>query len=205
MQAQDEFYTQSPIVRAFIAAVRATQAHEAEPAALANLLKPAFAHLLATDGWLPARFRKPAAKSGMGGGIGTHLLYRAGDRSLSLVSLVVPPGASTPVHDHLAWGLIGLYQGTQREDTYSLVRGDLAHGTAELRLESTQDARRGDFYVLLPPDGDIHRITTTSTEPSISIHLLGNDVGCVVRHRFEPDRGAVTAFRSGYTNVPCEG
>ena len=25
----------------------------------------------------------------------------------------MPPGSSTPIHDHLAWGLVGLYRGTQ--------------------------------------------------------------------------------------------
>ena len=52
----------------------------------------------------------------MGGGIGQWLLYRAGDGSLCLFSLVVPPGAETPIHDHLAWGLVGLYAGTQEEE-----------------------------------------------------------------------------------------
>jgi predicted metal-dependent enzyme (double-stranded beta helix superfamily) len=52
----------------------------------------------------------------MGGGIGQWLLFRAGDRSLTLFSLIVPPGSETPVHDHLAWGLVGLYRGTQDEE-----------------------------------------------------------------------------------------
>jgi predicted metal-dependent enzyme (double-stranded beta helix superfamily) len=47
----------------------------------------------------------------MGGGIGQWLIFRAADRSLALFALVVPSGAETPVHDHLAWGLVGLYQG----------------------------------------------------------------------------------------------
>ena len=41
-------------------------------------------------------------------------------------------------------------------------------------------------------------------EPSSSIHLLGNDVGCILRHRFELEKGEVTPFRSGYTNQDCE-
>ena len=43
-------------------------------------------------------------------------MFRAADRSLTLFSLVVPPGSRTPVHDHLAWGLVGLYRGTQDEE-----------------------------------------------------------------------------------------
>ena len=55
----------------------------------------------------------------MGGGIGQWLLYRAEDESLSLFALVVPSGSSTPVHDHLAWGLVGLYRGEQDEEIYA--------------------------------------------------------------------------------------
>ena len=54
----------------------------------------------------------------MGGGIGQYALYRAEDGSLSLFSLVIPAGAETPVHDHLAWGLIGVYRGRQDETVY---------------------------------------------------------------------------------------
>jgi hypothetical protein len=46
-------------------------------------------------------------------------------------------------------------------------------------------------------------VETVSDIPSISIHLLANDTACVWRHRFEPEQGRVTAFRSGYSNAPC--
>ena len=75
----------------------------------------------------------------MGGGIGQWLLYRAGDGSLSLFSLVVPPGAETPIHDHLAWGLVGLYRGTQDEEIYAQRR-------ERARARRAALARPGDFY-----------------------------------------------------------
>ena len=62
----------------------------------------------------------------------------------------------------------------------------------------------GDFYVLLPPRDDIHRVRTTSPETSVSIHLLTNDTGCVWRHSFDPASGEARPFRSGYVNVACE-
>jgi predicted metal-dependent enzyme (double-stranded beta helix superfamily) len=71
---------------------------------------------LATPDWLPATYRAAAPESGMGSGIGQWLLCRADDGSQSLFSLVVPPGSQTPIHDHLAWGLVGLYRGTQDEE-----------------------------------------------------------------------------------------
>src|SRR5690606_12636760 len=107
----DEYYVDSPVVREFIAAVQAARAAEPDPARLVEQLRPAFSRLLQTDGWLPDEFARPYEASGMGGGIGQYLLYRSADRSLSLFSLVVPAGSTTPVHDHLAWGLVGLYRG----------------------------------------------------------------------------------------------
>ncbi len=199
----DEYYADGPILRAFVATVRATLAQETDPTVVVEQLRPAFARLLELDGWLPKEFSRPYHKSGMGGGIGQYLLFRAADRSLTLFSLVVPSGSSTPVHDHLAWGLVGLYRGEQREEMYALESGQVEAGTARLRLVEERTVHTGDFYALLPPTGDIHRVTTTSATPSISIHLLGNDTGCVARHRFEPATGEVAAFRSGYSNVPC--
>ena len=109
----------------------------------------------------------------------------------------MPPESQTPVHDHLAWGLVGLYRGTQDEEIYA-ERGE------GLELTERRALAPGDFYALLPPRDDIHRVRTTSPETSVSIHLLTNDTGCVWRHRFEPETGERADFRSGYVNVACE-
>jgi predicted metal-dependent enzyme (double-stranded beta helix superfamily) len=133
----------------------------------------------------------------MGGGIGQWLLFRAADGSLSLFSLVVPAGSETPVHDHLAWGLVGLYAGAQDEDIYAERNGGL-------ELLQSRSLVPGDFYELIPPVDDIHRVRTTSEETSISIHLLTNDTGCVWRHTYDPESGEREPFRSGWVNVPCD-
>ena len=166
-------------------------------------LKPAFSRLLAADGWLPDAFATPDHASGMGGGIGQYALYRADDGSLCLFSLVVPAGASTPVHDHLAWGLVGVYRGAQQDTTYQRLDDGSDPDRASLRVARQLIVGRGDFYALLPPEGDIHYVNTLSDSPSVSIHLLANDTACVWRHKFDPDAGTVTNFRSGYSNVKC--
>jgi 3-mercaptopropionate dioxygenase len=139
----------------------------------------------------------------MGGGIGTWLLYRSDDRRLSLSSLVVVPGAVTPVHDHLAWGLVGLYEGNQEELVYRQVRST-GEEHCELELAKVNRLGVGDFYELLPPENDIHSVRTTSEVPSVSLHLLGRDIGCVWRHSYDPEQSTVRPFRSGYTNAPCQ-
>ena len=191
-----EFILDTPTVRAFVVDVWETIVGASSPAEACETIKPRFAQLLADPDWLPKRFQSPAPESGMGGGIGQWLLCRAEDGSLSLFSLVVPPGAQTPVHDHLAWGLVGLYRGTQDEEIY-------AHHGGTLELVESRSLATGDFYALIPPRDDIHRVRTTSAETSVSIHLLTNDTGCVWRHAYDPGTGEAEPFRSGYVNVGC--
>jgi 3-mercaptopropionate dioxygenase len=192
----DEYVLDTPVVREFVSAVRASIDVARSPEDACAAIRPRFAELLADPSWLPEQYRESAPESGMGGGIGQWLLFRAADRSLSLFSLVVPSGSETPVHDHLAWGLVGLYQGTQDEDLYTERNGGL-------ELLESRSLRPGDFYELIPPQDDIHRVRTTSEETSVSIHLLTNDTGCVWRHTFDPESGRREPFRSGYVNVPC--
>jgi predicted metal-dependent enzyme (double-stranded beta helix superfamily) len=189
-----EFVLDTPVVRAFVDEVRAAIAAADSAEAACAAIRPRFAGLLADDGWLPVEYQRDAPESGMGGGIGQWALVR--DADLSLFSLVVPPDASTPIHDHLAWGLVGLYRGTQDEEIFR-------HDGRELVLVERRPLAQGDFYELHPPLNDVHRVRTTSPITSVSIHLLTNDTGCVWRHRYEED-GEVKPFRSGYVNTDCE-
>lgn len=192
----DEFVLDTPVVRAFVSEVHAVLESTESHADACEAVRPAFARLLADPDWLPDAYQLPVAESGMGGGIAPWLLYRAGDGSLSLFSLVVPAGSETPIHDHLAWGLVGLYRGTQDEEVYAPRNGSL-------ELVAKRALVAGDFYVLIPPTDDIHCVRTTSPEASVSIHLLTNDTGCVWRHAYDAASGTAHLFRSGYVNVPC--
>jgi predicted metal-dependent enzyme (double-stranded beta helix superfamily) len=193
---EDEWVVDSARVRGFIGDVRAHIDRAGSPAEACELISPLFADLLADHEWLPREYQEPAAHSGMGGGIGQWLVFRAADRSLSLFSLVVPPGAMTPVHDHLAWGLVGIYRGNQDEEFYRPERG-------RLELARRRPLDPGDFYALLPPRDDVHRVRTTSSQTSVSIHLLANDTGCVWRHTYDARTGEASPFRSGYVNAEC--
>ena len=200
---QDEYVLDTPTVRDFIAGVREEIARAASPQAACDAIRPAFAELLADPAWLPERYQEGDPESGMGGGIGQWLLFRAGDRSLTLFALVVPSGSQTPVHDHLAWGLIGVYRGRQDETVYRRLDDGASDTAAQLEVSKRQTMETGEFYSLIPPRDDIHYVKTVSDVPSISIHLLANDTACVWRHRFDPAAGTVRAFRSGYSNAPC--
>ena len=199
----DTYHVQSPLLEAFIQEVRRIADEEPDRSQAVQQLRPSFARLLGDTTWLPDRFTQPDPSGGMGEGVGNYLLYRSAPRDLTLMSLVLPAGASTPVHDHLAWGLVGLYSGEQEEWVYSRANGHEEEGHAQLAEVEHRMLHPGNFYELLPPEGDIHKVRTVGDVPSVSLHLLGNDIGCTWRHRYEPREGSVFPFRSGYSNEEC--
>ena len=197
------FIVDVPEIRALIEETERLTATIADVNRRVEALRPAFGKLLAADDWLPKEYGEPDLKSGMGGGIGQYALYRAEDGSLCLFSLVIPAGAQTPIHDHLAWGVIGVYRGVQDETVYRRTDDGRDESAATLEITRQHTAKHGEFYTLIPPLDDIHYVKTVSETPSISIHLLANDTACVVRHRFDAVSGTVTPFRSGYSNANC--
>lgn len=207
--AGEEYYLDNERLRDFIATVQRTADEHEEIPPLLTALRDPFEQLLKEDDWLPDLYRNLPSedydnRSDMGGEIAQWLLYRQ-EGKLSLSSLVVPPGVETPVHDHLAWGLVGLCQGTQEETFFKRIdTREHDEGRAELEAVEKQHAGPGDFYELIPPEGDIHSVKTTSDVPSVSLHLLGADIGCIPRHSFDPEADFVELFQSGYTNVECE-
>ena len=99
----------------------------------------------------------------------TQLLHAEADGSFSIVALVLRPGQSTPIHDHVTWCVFGVVQGSEREERYVL-RED---GCLELAATSVNLA--GDVDGLTPP-GDIHLVRNDDVPCAISLHIYGTDV-----------------------------
>jgi predicted metal-dependent enzyme (double-stranded beta helix superfamily)/predicted enzyme related to lactoylglutathione lyase len=186
------------IVEKFIAEVEDVVGKDNDRRSTIKLLTPSFATLLADPTWLHPDFRQPVA-----GKFVQYAIYRAADATLSLMAMVVPPGVATPVHDHRAWGVVGVYQGRQRERVYRRMDDGSRPDFADLTEVAENILTPGDITTLLPPEGDIHMIETISQEASISIHLLGNDIGCEHRHRYDVEHKAIFRFKSGYVNTSC--
>ena len=99
----------------------------------------------------------------------SHLLHVAPDGAFSVVALVWLPGQATAIHDHLAWCVVGVYEGAEHETRYRL--------TPDRRLVESGSAVafRGDVAGLLPP-GDIHRVHNVGDSTAISLHVYGADL-----------------------------
>src|SRR3954466_13259587 len=143
------FIVDVPEIRALIDETRRLSREIRDHAARVEALRPAFSRLLAADGWLPDEFAQPDTRSGMGGGIGQYALFRDEAGGLCLFSLVVPAGSSTPVHDHLAWGVVGVYRGSQLDTTYARLDDGHDERKATLKIASEQTVDAGGFYALL--------------------------------------------------------
>src|SRR5262245_3458673 len=147
------------ILKAFITEVEQVVATSEDRRDTITRLTPSFATLLGDQTWLHADFRQPVM-----GKFVQYAIYRAEDASLSVMAMVVPPGVATPVHDHRAWGLVGVYQGRQREKVYRRVDNGVRPDFADLQQVAENILTPGDITTLLPPEGDIHMIETISDE-----------------------------------------
>lgn len=193
--SQQELLIESKQLTRFIKDAKSLITTTPNSKALISQLTRPFIKILSAD-FIPKSFMEPLPST-----FAQYLIYRNFSPEFSLMAMLVPPGISTPVHDHLAWGLVGVYQGEQKETVYSSRKISESHQS--IMSAGTNLLHEGDVTVILPPDDDIHMIETISTIPSISLHLLGNDIGCKIRHSYDPSSGAVTDFQSGYINAAC--
>jgi predicted metal-dependent enzyme (double-stranded beta helix superfamily) len=148
------------------------------PSRIAPAVEPLLKQALGSPELLTPPQRRPAVDRYQ-----QHVLHVATDRAFSVVSLVWEPGQETPVHDHLGWCVVGVYEGEEHEVGYR-VRD--TGGAAWLEECSAQTHRRGETTWLVPP-GDIHRVQNRSQGLAISVHVYGVDVeqaGSSIARRF---------------------
>jgi predicted metal-dependent enzyme (double-stranded beta helix superfamily) len=109
-----------------------------------------------------------------------HLIHCDPQGRYCIVSIVLMPGQSTPIHDHTTWGVIGVVTGREREVRYRRTEA------GELTELEARFNHPGDTAVVIPPR-DVHRIEGACPEgrPTVSIHVYGGNVDKVTRAVFE--------------------
>jgi predicted metal-dependent enzyme (double-stranded beta helix superfamily) len=120
------------------------------------------------------------------------------DESFSLGAGIWDVGQCTPVHDHGTWGVIGIFRGEEKEESF-IRRGErVMSGRDDLAPGGARLAGAGEVFVCCTPDQDVHRVTCASPEPVVGIHVYGGDLAKIPRLKYDPETGEVTPFKTGW-------
>jgi predicted metal-dependent enzyme (double-stranded beta helix superfamily) len=118
-------------------------------------------------------------------GYQTHLLHAEPDGSFSVTVMVWLPGQLTSVHDHLAWCVTAVMQGTEYEEIFAPASG-APGGPGGLVVIARNENPAGAVSAFAPP-GDIHRVRNAGTGIAVSMHVYGTDisrVGASIRREY---------------------
>ena len=129
----------------------------------------------------------PAQLAGDPSGYQTHLVHAEPDGSFSIVLMVWLPGQRTPVHDHVAWCVSAVLQGTESEEVFRLVPGGPDSLGHHLEAVARNANPAGTISGFAPP-GDIHQVTNIGDRVAVSMHVYGTDitrVGSSVRRVYD--------------------
>jgi 3-mercaptopropionate dioxygenase len=110
----------------------------------------------------------PEQLDGDPAGYQTHLVHAEADGSFSIMVMVWRPGQQTSVHDHLAWCVTAVLQGTEYEVVYA-DRGDHLEAVA-------RNANPAGTVSGFAPPGDIHQVTNIGDTIAVSMHVYGTDI-----------------------------
>lgn len=178
-------------LREFVTSMtRMVDGHPNEPRALREG-RAMLADLLTSSGWLPDDFARSEP-----GVYRQYLLHCDPLERFSVVSFVWGVGASTPIHDHTVWGLVGILRGAESCDEYEPTGDQRARRTGEHQLP------QGAIEAVSPTVGDWHKVSNARPDgESISIHVYGGNIGAVRRHMIDPKTGLICDFISGYSSA----
>jgi len=164
-----------------VAEIRAVVAREAPPDETASEVGGLLARRLDDPDLLAEENR-----AGSPDGYRQHVLHVEPDGSFSVVALVWLPGQSTPIHDHVAWCVTGVWKGEEHETRYRIVPG--GEGEPAHLVEAGSSVNPPGTTCALAPPGDIHRVENGGDERAISIHVYGADIrrlGSSIRRHYE--------------------
>ncbi len=187
--------TQSRSLTAFIDEVERIAQAGRDQQQIVGHLEPLVREFVAGDNrWLRDEYRRPpAGKTGVAAGYGQYCLYRRADR-LSIVVFCWDAGKGTPIHDHLAWGVLGFIDGSERETRYRRLDDGCDAEVARLEQTIVVLTERGQTSHIMTPARDIHRVENPGAAPSVSLHVYGCDIGTQRRRMYDPKTGRVTWY-----------
>jgi predicted metal-dependent enzyme (double-stranded beta helix superfamily) len=159
-------------------------------------VRPLLEKLLKQKNLIPTEYRTPLPNK-----YAQYLLYKPVNEAFSVIAFVWGPKQVAPVHDHLVWGLVGLYEGSIVERRYRrLDHGEAAEPRHTVQLVGEVTAKQGDISYVYPPDYDIHGVENPFDGPAITIHIYGTDIGQQARHIHDVTTGLTRGVLTKHDN-----
>jgi len=157
-------------------------------------LKPVLERLVSSPASIPAKAFTPRKDR-----FAMNLLQMPEDEAYSIIGGVWYPGQTTPIHDHLTWALIGVYEGEEREALFR--RADDGSNPRLAKIQQVSERLHKKGHVTVLGHSGIHRVDNISLKPTLSVHVYGRDIRRAERHSYDPVTGEIGRFISGYCNV----
>jgi 3-mercaptopropionate dioxygenase len=172
---------------------RIVRGYPSESEILLNL-KPALEKIVSSPGSIPTKAFTPRKDR-----FAMNLIQMPEDEAYSIIGGVWHPGQTTPIHDHLTWAMIGVYDGEEREALFR--RTDDASNPKIAKIQQVSERVNKKGHVTVLGHRGIHRVDNVSLKPTLSVHIYGRDIGNAERHSYDPVTGEISRFVSGYCNV----
>jgi len=181
-------------VKQFIKEVYTTAREFSDESSVLKTIKISLEKLISTPSSIPFEAFTPRKDR-----FAMNLIHMPKDESFSIIGGVWYPGQTTPIHDHLTWALIGVYDGEEREALFR--RTDDGSNPKVAKIEKVSEKINAKGHVTVLGHRGIHRVDNISGKPTTSIHVYGRNIGHAERHSYDPVTGEIGRFVSGYCNV----
>jgi len=103
-------------------------------------------------------------------------IFRSPDRSFSLLMYIWDAELSDIIHDHNAWGIIGVARGSLEETKYRRLDDGSREDYAELEPLETKTFSPGQVTSVLPLNRGIHQMSNVHQGLSITFNAYGSPV-----------------------------
>jgi len=103
-------------------------------------------------------------------------VYRHSDRLFSLLMYIWDSDLADAIHDHNAWGIIGVARGTLEETKYRRLDDGSREDYAELEPLATNTLQPGQVTSVLPLNGGIHQMRNIHQGLSVTFNAYGPPV-----------------------------
>lgn len=147
----------STVLRALVDELAVATMHGAPQA---GALTAALGRAVGAGAWLPQEQRRANHER-----YARHLIYADPAGLFSILAIVWAPGQMSPVHAHLTWCSVAVYDGTLSESFY-----DLRDGQPLALREQTRGRGSLSFD---EPGRAIHRLANRSADNAVSLHVYG--------------------------------